>query len=205
MRNKLWNTGVDDQGIPLAPKNVDPHWELIQGPGVTPSNPQKVYVLGNQKAGNYFATPDSMWIWANPSGKGDTTQVYIFQTKFYIEVDFSQYWFQINGKWGTDNFGQFTIDRLPLPPGSGGGVISLPPGNVVANYQQTHNFSISQAHPFSLSHLHLNEGWHTLEVLVYNEGAAGDDDPNVNPAGLNLSALSIDLHSLPHIPSVPHH
>src|SRR5262245_27575298 len=95
--NKIWNTGVDEQGARLLSKKVDPHWRLIQGPGVT--NPQNVYVLSNQKAGNYFATQDSMWVWADPSGKGDTTSVYIFQTDFYVEVD-TQHWIEIKGKWG---------------------------------------------------------------------------------------------------------
>ena len=70
-------------------------------------------------------------------------------------MNLSQYWVEINGKWGADNFGQFTIDGMPLPPGSYSGAISLPPGNVAANYQQTHDFSISRAR-FPLSHLHLS-------------------------------------------------
>jgi hypothetical protein len=47
--------------------------------------------------------------------------------------------------------------------------------------------------------------WHTLEVWVHNEGPAGDDDPKVNPAGFNLSALRIDIHPVRNIPTpVPH-
>lgn len=73
--NKLWNTGVDDHGTPLAPTtkygiaSIDPHCRLIQGPNVT--NPQNVYVLAEQNPGGYFVTPDSMWVWADPRGKGD--------------------------------------------------------------------------------------------------------------------------------------
>jgi hypothetical protein len=197
--NKLWNTGVDNHGTRLAPKSIDPHWRVIQGPGIT--NPQNVYVLANQRVGNYFGTSDSMWVWANPLGQGDTTSAYVFQTDFYIEVDLSQHWIEIKGNWGADNFGQFTIDRAPLPPGSGNGAISLPPGNIAANYQQTHEFSISQAHFLSLSRLRLNVGWHTLEVWVHNE-EAGDNNANVNPAGFNLSALQIDIHPVRNV--IPH-
>ncbi|OAF05846.1 hypothetical protein AYJ54_02900 [Bradyrhizobium centrolobii] len=200
--NKIWNTGVNENGKQLVPNNlnppVDPHWLVIQGPGIT--NPQNVYVLTDQKAGNYFGTPDSRWVWADASGKGDTSAVYVFQTRFYVEVDLSQHWIQINGKWSADNFGQFTIDKNPLPPGSGDGAIFLPAGNIVSNYQQPHDFSISQAHFLSLSRLRLNVGWHTLEVWVHNEGALGDDDPMVNPAGFNLSAMSIEIHPVRKIP-----
>src|SRR5262249_12515772 len=105
--NKLWNTGVDYKGHPLAANSVDPHWKLVRGPGIT--NPQNVYVLADQKGGTYFTTSDSRWVWADSLGTGDPSSAYVFQTDFYIEVDLSQYWFQINGKWGADNFGQFTI------------------------------------------------------------------------------------------------
>jgi hypothetical protein len=197
--NKLWNTGVDNQGTPLPGKSVDPHWRLYRGPGIT--NPQPVYVLADQKAGTYFTTSDSKWIWADPSGRGDPSSAYVFQTEFYIEVDLANFWFQIAGKWGADNFGQFTIDLVPLPPGSGNGEVTLPPGNITANYTRAHDFSISQAHFGSLSHLHLNVGWHTLEVWIYNEGPPSA----ANPAGLNVSALGIAIHPAQHIPGVPTH
>lgn len=199
--NTIWNTGVNDYGKPLPLNSPDAHWRLIQGPGVT--NPQNVYVLANQQIGTYFETQDSRWVWAAATGQGETTSVYVFQTDFVIDVG-TQHWLQISGRWGADNFGQLTIDRNPLPPGSGSGEISLPAGKVPANYKQTHDFSISQAHPFSLSRLHLNPGSHTLEVWVYNEGAPGEDDPIHNPAGFNLSALHIDIHTARLIPPPPH-
>jgi hypothetical protein len=204
--NKIWNTGVDLNGQQLKTGKVDPHWRVIQGPGIT--NPQSAYVVTDQRLGNYFQTTDSRWIWANSLGRGDTTGdtalPYVFQTEFLVEVDLSQHWIQINGKWGADNFGQFTIDRAPLPPGSGGGEISLLPGNVATNYRHTHDFSISQAHFLSLSHLRLSAGWHTFEVWVHNEGSAGASDPSVNPAGFNLSALRIDINSVRRVPPGVH-
>jgi hypothetical protein len=197
MANKLWNTGVDDNGILLPGKSIDPHWKLVRGPGVTHA-PQNVYVLIDQKVGNYVTTSDSRWVWADPSGKGDPTSPYVFQTKFYLEIDLSEHWIQINGTWAADNFGELRIDGLLLPPGSGNGAIFLPPGDVVDNYQKAHDFSILQTHPFSLSHLRLDIGWHTFEVWVNNEDPSGPD----NPAGLNVSALGIAINPVRHIPAV---
>src|SRR5262249_4854808 len=107
--NKLWNTGVDDHGTPLTGGSVDPHWRLITGPGVV--NPQRVYVLSNQIAGTYFVTSDSRWVWADVLGTGDPSAPagYVFQTQFYLEVDPSQYWIEIKGKWGVDNYGYLMI------------------------------------------------------------------------------------------------
>jgi hypothetical protein len=203
--NKFWNTGVNDQGALLQPKKPDGHWCVISGPGILNSNPpQPAYVLEDQKVGIYIQQtqpPHSQWIWANPYGMGDPSAPYVFQTKFYLEVDLSQHWIQIIGKWAADNFGHITIDGSPLPPGSGGGTLSLPPGNVFDNYNQWHEFSISQAHPVSLSQLHLGVGWHTLEISVNNEAP---EDPT-NPAGLNVSALGIVINPVHHFPDVVMH
>lgn len=201
--NKLWNTGVDDTGAQLVPYSVDPHWRLIQGPGIT--NPQNVYVLEDQRRGTYFTPLKSMWVGADPSGVADPSGPYVFQTEFYLELDPSQYWIEIKGEWGADNFGQFTTDGSPLPPGSGSGAISLPAGDILANYNQSHAFSISQAHLGSLSHLRLKVGWHTLEAWVYNYGPEFFQYPNgsldVNPAGFNVSALHIVPHPVQHFPT----
>jgi hypothetical protein len=138
-----------------------------------------------------------MWVWADPSGIGDPSAPYVFQTRFYLEVDLSRHWVEIKGKWGADNFGQLTIDGAALPPGSGSGEISLPSGDVATNYTQPHDFSISQAHAISQSQLQLKVGWHTLEVSVSNEGPAGVQ----NPAGLNMSALNMVIHSVAQCPT----
>ena len=173
-------------------------------------------VQSRQIPGIYFATSDSRWVWAGAMGMAEYNSPYVFQTEFYLEVDLSQYWFEIRGKWGADNFGYFTIDQAPLPPGSGSGAISLPPGQVGTNFQGSppvgpmggtpHAFSISQAHLPSLSHLRLGIGWHTFEVWVYNEGDGSVDYDAVddttgapyNPAGFNVSAFGIDIHPAIH-------
>lgn len=142
-----------------------------------------------------------MWVWADPLGQADTTPVgvvhptkaYVFETHFYIEVDPSRFWVEIKGKWSADNFGQIKIDGSNLPPGSGGGSVSLPPRDMANNYQQAHPFSIWQAHQYSFSFLHLKIGLHTLQVWVYNEGTPGDD-PSINPAGFNLREMQILKH-----------
>jgi len=199
--NKLWNTGVDETGTPLAVPTpttkyiVDPHWKLVKGPGII--NPQPVYVLAHQTVGGYFATADSRWVWANPTGMGDPSSAYVFQTEFLLETNLT-HWIEITGKWGADNFGQFTINWAPLPPGASSGAVSLPAGPLPPNYTQAHTFSISQTHlvslvpglPPLLVGMPLSSGYHTLEVWVYN---AGPEDAT-NPAGLNVSALSIAKH-----------
>jgi len=202
MVSRLWNTGVDDLGRPLATGSIDPNWKLIQGKGFSFTDPpQKAYVVNNQQTGNYFGTSDSMWIWADASAQGKTGIVYVFETRFYIDADPAEYWIQISGKWGADNFGQITLDRhSSLPAGSFSGEVSLPSGTVASNFQQTHDFSISTAHAFSVpqSQLHLGKGEHALNVWVQNEGMP--DDPSTNPAGFNMSALRIDVHAVRYFP-----
>jgi len=191
--NKLWNTGVDDQGNLVALGQRDPHWLLISGPVIT--QPRAAYVLSDQRLGNYFQTGDSLWIGADARGAAQSGSLYVYQTKFYVEID-SKHWIQINGMWGVDNYGQFTIDNAPLPPGSGGGEISLPMGLVGTNYTQPHAFSISESHFLSLSHLSLKIGWHTLEVWVYNEGL---EPVPQNPSSFNVSA-KIVVYPVPSLP-----
>jgi hypothetical protein len=188
--NKLWNTGVDLNGIPLPASSIDPNWKFIKGPGVG-SLPQSVYVVAN--ANPYFQTLDSCWVWADPAGIGIVGLVYVFRTKFYLEVDLKHHWVQINGRWGADNYGQITFDAAHLPPGSFTGTIALPPGQLVSNYKQIHDFSIVQAHPGSPSPLNLKVGWHSLEVSVWNEGP-NDPTGHINPTGFNVSALDIVKH-----------
>ena len=96
----------------------------------------------------------------------------------------------MGGTWGADNYGHFRIDRTDLLAGSGGGDISLPRGQVVSNYSAKHVFSIA---------LQLKVGWHTLEVVVANEG--DETDQAINPAALNISGLEIRLNQ--HKPSLP--
>ena len=55
----IWNTGVDANSAPLAPGDPDPHWNLVNGPGVTA--PQKAVVLTNPSP-LYYAPADSRWI-----------------------------------------------------------------------------------------------------------------------------------------------
>ena len=189
-RNKVWNTGVDDTGARVALGHRDPHWMVVQGPGIL--NPQRAVVLQDQRAGTYFPPMDSMWVWANGTGDADPSAPFIFEMDFYLELDLAQNWFEIKGAWCADNFGHFAIDNAPLPAGSGSGT-SLPAGNVSANYKQPHDFSIKQAHLLSTSHLVLKVGWHKLQVLISNEGPESND----NPAGFNISAIQFVAHAEP--------
>jgi hypothetical protein len=85
------------------------------------------------------------------------------------------------------------LDGAALPPGSGGGEISLLPGMVGTNFAQLHAFSISEMHIFSTSRLQLDPGGHTLQVVLFNEGT----NQTANPAAFNVSAANISVHTLP--------
>ena len=52
--NKLWTTGVDDHGMPLANGIVDPHLEARSAPHRI--NSHDVFGLKDLRAGTYFAT-----------------------------------------------------------------------------------------------------------------------------------------------------
>jgi hypothetical protein len=196
MAAKLWNTGVDKNGhalplsilqTPTTPSvdSIDPHWSLIQWPAnATPQSPPNVYVLADQLSGTYFSTQDSRWVWASADGHGEVTDYYVFQTRFYLETDFSQHYANIEASWGTDNYGYITINNLPLPPLSASGAVSLPPGEVLSNFEQASHFSISNKQSNVFRPL-----WNTLEVHVFNEGTT----PTQNPSGFNISAAGISL------------
>jgi hypothetical protein len=199
MANKLWNTGLSEIGNLVAPGQIDQNW-TVWPPGVPPppvkltekpKSGDPAFVLSDQRSqptGPYFLTTDSQWIWANADGAVDLENPngsYVFQCPFDIESDPNSdiNWVEIVGTWGTDNYGRFRIDRTDLPAGSGGGDISLPSGGVVTNYRTKHSFSLML--------LQLEVGWHTLEVVVTNEGAP---DSKTNPAALNISGLQIRLN-----------
>ena len=197
--NKIWNTGVDDNGTLLHRRSVDPHWKLIQGPNVG-TTPQPVYVVDDQSSGgNYFTQTDSLWVWAEANAGAALNTLYVFQTEFLLDISFKTHWLQIAGQWGADNFGYLTIDSMPPPADAVTGEVTLPPGMVLSNFNQAHYFSISQAHRLSQSHWRLTEGRHTLEVSVFNEGKSA----NMNPAGFNLSVSLIKNPILLPVQGVP--
>jgi len=205
MANLIWNTGVNDNGSLLNDGQKDRHWTVIAGPGIStpkfqyldkepyPGSP--AFVLSDQRGGTYFERGDSKWIWVNPLGEDTNApdQYFIFQTTFQKPADT---WVEIVGNWSADNYGYMRIDRTALPANSTSGTVTLPTGAVLSNYNDGHDFSISEAHPESQSLLQLEPGWHTFEVAVAN---AGTGSPLVNPAALNISGLKVNFSStFPH-------
>jgi hypothetical protein len=190
MANKLWNTGVDGNGGLLPLSAVDPNWHLIQWPaGAKPQSPPNVYVLADQLSQTYYSTPpDSRWVWASANGFGDVTGHYVFQTRFYLEFNFSKIYSTIEASWGADNYGHITVNTVQLPPLSTSGAVSLPSGQVFSNFTQANQFSISNR-TSNVFHL----GWNTLEVTVFNEGTT----PKQNPAGFKIGGAGISLSLRP--------
>ncbi len=105
----LYNTGVDDDEIPLADNEVDPHYELIE-----PSLIVGETIVATSEGGFPIPpwVPDSpISAWITPSedtaGPGDfdvTVPSYIYRTRFDLTGvaldDLS-----IEGRWSTDNLG----------------------------------------------------------------------------------------------------
>jgi hypothetical protein len=199
----LWSTGVDDHGNTLRDGSPDPHWWVVRGPGIDPLNPPHAVVLADQRIGTYFLTSTSKWIGVDAAATGDPSDYYVYRMKFLLELDFTQVWVRITGQWSADNYGEIRLDGHPLPAGAGGGetsLASLATGGSFLNYDQPHDFSITQQHfpaVASASHLQLNAGWHSLDFWVHNEGAAGAS----NPSGLNVFRMAIEINPVRQFPS----
>ncbi len=169
----VFNTGVDASGSKLGAGAVDPHWQVVAGPGVT--SPSDAFVVSNQHpSGQYFSTPDSNWIWAAASGAAVVGSPYTFRFSFDLTgLDASSA--QLTGAWGVDNFGQILLNGL-APIGTG--VFSFA---TVAyeNFNLLHNFSITGG---------FLPGINTFEVQVTDGG---------NPAAFNVSNLAIATAAVP--------
>jgi hypothetical protein len=184
MANRIFNTGVDDSGQLLPPGSVDPHWALIQGPGVT--GHQNVFVLPtppNPIPTGYFASTDSGWVWSDKAGFAQVDQPYVFRQKFDLDFDLVNLFAQISARWGADNYGHITINGMS-PAWSG--EISLPPGEVFDNFARPHDVTISN-HFQLVFHLGSNH----LDLVVFNEGVTS----KTNPSAFNVSGAGITLMS----------
>ena len=97
----LYNTGVDDNGIPLAADVADPHYTLISPEGLT------AYAITKHNA---WVSPgsDAMWIGPTASSVTDAEGWYVYRLTFDIAVDPANV--IINGKWATDNSGEIWLN-----------------------------------------------------------------------------------------------
>lgn len=164
---KLYNTGVDDDGVLLGPNVVDPHYTLIESPDEGFPGPS-VYTLTDAwpvaPAGPWIAKgPNSGWI--APQGNqssGNAPGNYTYRTTFDL-TGFDPSKAKIVGKWTSDNTG---VDIILNDTYLG---ISQP-GNFGALSDFTIEFGFVA-------------GINTLDFLVFNAGDA------VNPTGLRVEMI----------------
>jgi hypothetical protein len=159
----LYNTGVDSGGVPLDGGSIDPHWSIVDGPGIIP--PTDAFVLSNPP-GSYAESPASGWIWVNPEGSGATGVPYTFRLSFDL-TGFDAATATISGSWGVDNNGSIDLNGSAAV---GAGELSLSGGDVY-NFTAFHDFSITGG---------FVAGINTLDFLAEDDG---------NPGALNVTNL----------------
>jgi hypothetical protein len=95
----LFNTGVDASNLPLVGPDgtVDPHWDVISGPGITVPIDAVTYFNGAYGSNG----PNSRWISSSANGGGGAG-TYVFQTMFSL-VGFDPLATLITVGCGTDN------------------------------------------------------------------------------------------------------
>jgi hypothetical protein len=176
----LYNTGVDDDGIPLFDDDVDPHYELIE-----PSHIEGEAIVATFDGG--FPIPpwlddNDLSAWITPAwdtnGPGDFELVpsYYYRTTFDLTgLDPTRA--QITGQWTSDNRG---LDILLNGVSTG---ITNP-----GTFDTFSSFLISarQGHPFT-------DGVNTLDFLVNN--GAGEDNVD-GPTGLRVEMTGEILEPL---------
>lgn len=152
----LFNTGVDASGVPLPLGSNDPHWSIVDGPGISGPIPAVVvdYPL-------YAHSPDSNWIWrdARQGGVGPFT----FRLEFDL-TGFDASTAAISGAWGVDNVGDIFLNGAPAV---GMGELSL------TNLTEA---SLAQFYAFTITGGFL-AGINTLDFVASGDGF---DALNVN-------------------------
>ena len=102
--HRLYSTGVDNQGVPLADDAVDPHYVI----GLSPQQPAYVAT----EAGGFPIPPwlgsNSMSAWISPSldtmGASGGNNTFAYTTGFEL-TGFNPSTVRIAGRWATDNDG----------------------------------------------------------------------------------------------------
>jgi len=159
----LFNSGVDSGGAPLGGGSIDPHWSIVNGPGITA--PVAALVVTNPPA-IYAENSASRWIWLNANGSGATHASYTFRMTFDL-TGLDPTTASISGSWGVDNNGSIALNGSPA---IGTGTLSLT-GGTVNNFELFHNFTITGG---------FISGLNTLDFLA-------EDD--ANPGALNVVNL----------------
>jgi hypothetical protein len=107
----LFNTGVDASGVALVGGDgtVDPHWDVISGPGITVPVDAVTYFNGAYAADN----STSRWI-SNSANGSPGNGTFVFQTMFSL-VGFNPAATQINVGCATDNsLAGVTLNGTPV-------------------------------------------------------------------------------------------
>lgn len=163
---KLYNTGVDDDGVPLGDSAIDTHYTLIESPDPDYPGPN-TYTLepGWPVAAGVWLLDDPTSRWIAPRERqsiGNAPGNYTFRTTFDL-TGFDPAKAKIVGKWTSDNSG---LDILLNGESLG---ISQP-----GNFGALNDFTIEYG---------FVEGINTLDFVVSNAGDA------VNPIGLRVQMI----------------
>ena len=156
----LFNTGVDANGMPLAPGSVDPHWRLIQSPDTNFPGPNAIVL-------NDAGFPIPPWLTNGPNSKwlapqasqaiGNSAGDYKYRLTFDL-TGLKPSTAIITGSWTSDNLGpEVQLNRVSTGFSSDGNFPVL--GNT---------FTITNG---------FIEGMNTLDFVINNAG------PGTNPTG----------------------
>jgi hypothetical protein len=149
---KVFNTGVDASGTPLADGTIgDPHYKLTSVPGGSTTDIRVRTSAGGFPIGPWVGDDSkSAWIGPNNDPAVDgPSGLYDYQTKFTLS---SAAAIKITGLWSTDNEG---VDILLNGVSTGNSIPSA------TSYTAFHDFSITGVGV---------AGTNTLDFIVNNDG-----------------------------------
>lgn len=163
----LYNTGVDDFGVPLAPGAVDPHYTLSVSADPGYPFPGPAFVVDPLPGDWLPNTASSQWI--NPSGEpiSHFTGVYEYELEFDLTgLDPSTA--SISGTWALDDGLSGSIILINGAPVAG-------TGHAYPGWLVLESFSITSG---------FVPGINTLTFSTTNEPSVG-----LNPTGLHVHSL----------------
>jgi len=172
----LFNTGVDAAGALLPGGSIDPHFQVVSGPGITA--PVAARVLTSQSPlGTYVQSPLSRWIWVNADGVAGFNSPYAFE----LQIDLTGVDPQtvtVSGRWAVDNLGSMLLNGA-TPVGSGEFTIPTATG-------------FTSLHPFTITGGFI-DGLNRLDFVVTDVGLVG---------GLDVTDLVVGVSAVPEAPAL---
>ena len=155
-------TGVDQNGVKLGGGDIDPHWSIVAGPGL--SSPVPAIVLDSPGRYGYVLSDSASWVWVNSAGTGGL-QAYTFEIRFNMPAEWVGH-AKLSGLWAVDNIGAIYLNDQK----STGIGVELP-DLIGDNYQTVHAFELETG---------LVGGENKLQFVVTDLG---------NPGGLLVDKL----------------